>query len=137
MKRPGSKSVSVSSAERNYQNMTDPAGGTIPGLTGERNSRAPLGTERISQNGYHYVKIGEGDWKLKHHIVAEKKYGREIGEGERVVFKDKNRNNFHPDNIEILPLGKQSARRKLAQLIARRDEINSQIEELRKRIPGD
>lgn len=58
---------------------------------------------RTSANGYHYTRE-KGKWRLTHHIVAEEKIGRKIKKGERVYFKDKDRNNLDPDNIEVRPV---------------------------------
>lgn len=93
-------------------------------------AQASIGTERIAQNGYHYIKVAEGRWRLRHHIVAEDKYGRKVRENERVIFKDKDRDNFNPNNIEIVVKNKTNTAVALARLIARRDELNARIAEL-------
>jgi hypothetical protein len=64
-----------------------------------RGSGVPLGTENKSANGYMYVKTSTG-WRLKHHLIAEGMLGRPLN-GERVSFKDGNRENFHPSNILV------------------------------------
>ena len=90
-----------------------------------------VGSTRVSQNGYHYTKVAESKWRLTHHIVAEKRYGRKIREGERVTFKDKDRTNLKPDNIEIVSSkNKKSNAALLARLYAKRDDLNAQIAEL-------
>jgi hypothetical protein len=65
-----------------------------------RGQSAEVGTEKVSQNGYVYIKTEVG-WRLKHHLVAEEKLGRPIASDERVYFRDKNRQNFNPSNIAI------------------------------------
>jgi len=90
-----------------------------------------IGTTRISQNGYHYTKVAEGNWRLTHHIIAEEKYKRKIRQGERVCFKDKDRTNLNPENIEIITSkNKKSNAALLARLYARRDELNARIDYL-------
>lgn len=61
---------------------------------------AELGAETIAQNGYTWVKTEVG-WKYKHVLIAEEKLGRPLAADERVSFKDHNRNNFDPDNVEV------------------------------------
>lgn len=96
-----------------------------------RASSVPIGTIRVAQNNYQYTKVGEGNWRLTHHIIAEEKYGRKLREGERVCFKDKDRTNLDPDNIEIITSkSKKSNATVLARLYARRDELNARIAEL-------
>jgi hypothetical protein len=66
-----------------------------------RGYRSPVGTERIAPNGYTYVQTPKGQ-RLKHHIIAEKKFGRPINtDVERVIFIDLDRTNFDPDNIDV------------------------------------
>lgn len=65
-----------------------------------RGSEAEIGTEVETQNGYINVKTEDG-WRYKHAIIAEEKLGRPIEKGERVRFKDGNRRNFDPSNIEV------------------------------------
>lgn len=69
-----------------------------------KGKRAEVGDENVAVNGYHYVKTSTG-WKLKHHIVAADKLGRELTKTDRVSFKDGNRTNFHPDNIIVREAG--------------------------------
>ena len=99
-----------------------------------RGSKAEVGAERTSPNGYRYVKC-EGGWRLKHHLVAEKKLGRSITAEERVVFLDGDKTNFKPNNIDVREKGKSSIRRRKAYLEDRiremedeLDEINAQLE---------
>jgi len=67
-----------------------------------RGETSPLGYERIAQNGYHYVKTLDG-WRLKHHIIAEKSLGRPINtETERVLFINRDREDFDPANIMVV-----------------------------------
>lgn len=91
----------------------------------------PIGSTRVAQNNYHYTKVAEGKWRLTHHIIAETQYGRKIREGERVIFKDKDRTNLNSDNIEIVSSkNKKSNAALLARLYAKREDLNAQIAEL-------
>ena len=61
--------------------------------------RSEIGTEHIDPKGYTYVKIENPDiWKLKHHIIYEKHYGK-IEKGYCIIFADKNKSNFNIDNL--------------------------------------
>ena len=96
-----------------------------------RGGTSPVGAERVSANGYRYVKVSDGEWRLKHHIVAEKYVlGRPLKDDERVTFKDKDRKNLAPDNIVVVKKGTRSTSRRKAQLLARRAEIDAQLSEL-------
>jgi hypothetical protein len=65
-----------------------------------RGYRSELGEEKTSANGYVYVKTETG-WRLKHHLIAEKKLGRPLQPDERVYFVDNDRANFKVKNIEV------------------------------------
>ncbi len=67
---------------------------------------------------------------MTHHIIAEKKLGRPLRAGERARFKDKNRQNLDPNNIEVISAKTSSFRRKRAQLVARIEELQGQLAEL-------
>jgi DNA-binding transcriptional MerR regulator len=88
-----------------------------------RGSRAEVGTETVSQNGYRYRKVDDSTWRLVHHLLAEEKYGRPIKEYERVVFVDGDRTNLDPSNIEI-------RRKTVAQLRKRAERLEEQIKNL-------
>lgn len=85
-----------------------------------------LGSVRIAQNGYHYVKTADG-WKLKHHIIAEAQLGRPIKKTERVFFVDRDRTNFDPENIKVEEKKAVTKATTRARLEARRDEIEAQL----------
>jgi hypothetical protein len=98
-----------------------------------RGAAVPDGTRRVAPNGYHYIKVN-GSWRLYHHVVAEKNLGRSLKPDEGVYFKDKDRENFHPNNIVVrVKKGTSKAARrarleaKIAELQA---ELNSLNEEL-------
>lgn len=58
------------------------------------------GSERL-MNGYLAIKLDDGSWQYKHRILAEKKLGRPLSGNERVFFKDGDKTNLDPDNLEI------------------------------------
>ena len=59
----------------------------------------PVGTERISKDGYLEIKVAmPNKWKGKHRIIWEEHYG-EIPKGHVVIFKDQNIRNFDPGNL--------------------------------------
>ena len=95
-----------------------------------RGERHPLGFERVAQNGYHYIKTPQG-WKLRHHLVAEKKLGRPVDTMlERVVFKDRDRTNFDPENIEVIPKLGVTVEDKKLRLQERIDALQGELNEL-------
>lgn len=96
----------------------------------ETKTRAKIGDTRTSANGYHYTKMGEGEWILTHHLIAEKKYGRARRADERVVFKDKDRTNLAPDNIEYVTKGQVSKGKEAARLRSRITELQAQLDEI-------
>lgn len=91
-----------------------------------KGKNAKDGDTRVSPNGYHYTKQG-GKWRLTHHIVAEDMLGRTLRKDERVYFKDKNRSNRHPNNLEVKSTqnGKQQRIDKIRrQIMILQDELN-------------
>lgn len=65
-----------------------------------RGNSKPVGSEFTNANGYTYIKTETG-WEPKAKIVAEAKLGRPLRGDERAYFKDGNRHNLHPDNIDV------------------------------------
>jgi hypothetical protein len=90
-----------------------------------RGQASAVGEERLSPNGYWYVKTPQG-WRLKHHIIAEKALGREILKDEIVRFRDLDRTNLSPDNIEVIPKGLHSKAKRLATVEAKLEEWNKE-----------
>lgn len=89
------------------------------------------GTERFV-NGYVVVKQASGEWKYKHHILAEEKLGRLLESNERVCFKDGDRTNLDLSNIEIrwkLPAKRYQRQSHLRREIIRVQSTLRQLEE--------
>lgn len=62
----------------------------------------PVGSERISKDGYIEVKVAEPDkWRLKQRVVYEEAKG-EIPEGCPIIFLDGNKRNFDIDNLRCI-----------------------------------
>ena len=81
--------------------------GQVSGITAMRVQ--PVGTERVTKDGYVEVKVAEGlqerpnsNFRLKHHVVYENAYGP-IPHGCNVVFADGDKRNFDPDNLVAVP----------------------------------
>ncbi len=66
----------------------------------------PIGTERITKDGYIEVKIQEGkfqkNWKGKHILIWEQYHGRPVPPGYAVIFGDGNNRNFDPENLLLV-----------------------------------
>lgn len=68
-------------------------------------NRREIWEERISKNGYVYIKVMDGckndNWELKHRYIYKQHYG-EIPNGYNVMFADKNKRNFDIDNLILV-----------------------------------
>lgn len=61
-----------------------------------------VGSERIDEDGYTYIKIAEHTrWVLKHRHIYEQHYGK-LEPHMIVTFRDKNISNFEIDNLEAI-----------------------------------
>jgi len=95
-----------------------------------RGRAAQPGSTNVSANGYHYTRT-EDKWVLTHHLIAAKKLGHPIDTKKvQVFFIDGDKTNLDPDNVGIRPKHASSAQKRLAQLHARRQEIDAEIQEL-------
>lgn len=70
----------------------------------------PVGSERISKDGYVEVKVAEGlqskpncNFRFKHHIVWEEANGKPVPPSTMIVFADHDKRNFDPDNLVAVP----------------------------------
>lgn len=62
----------------------------------------PVGSERISKDGYIEVKVEEPNkWRLKQRVVYEEAKGK-IPEGCTIIFLDGNKRNFDIDNLRCI-----------------------------------
>lgn len=59
----------------------------------------------VNKDGYVRVKVpgvvGNGGWVLEHRVVMEQRLGRGLLPGENVHHIDGNKENNHPDNLEL------------------------------------
>lgn len=98
-----------------------------------RGQTVPVGSTRVSQNGYHYTKVeqdGKTAWRLTHHIIAERRLGRALRQDERVSFRNGKKSDLSPDNIVVSEKGTGSIRRRKAQLEARIAELQSELDSI-------
>jgi hypothetical protein len=75
---------------------------------GERNPNW-RGGRSVASNGYVLIRVGRSHhladvrgYAYEHRVVAEEKFQRRLMPGEQVHHKDENKENNHPDNLEIL-----------------------------------
>ena len=62
----------------------------------------PVGTERITEDGYTEIKVKDPNvWKLKHRLIYEEHYG-EIPNGYVVMFLDRDKSNFDINNLILI-----------------------------------
>ena len=62
----------------------------------------PVGSERISKDGYIEVKVAEPNkWRLKQRVVYKEAKGK-IPEGCTIIFLDGNKRNFDIDNLRCI-----------------------------------
>lgn len=98
-----------------------------------RGSRSEVGDTRVSKNGYHYTKTEE-KWELTHHLIAQEKLGRPLSADERAVFVDGDRTNLDPGNIDVRRKATASLRKKEANLVARIEEMQAELDAVRMQI---
>lgn len=100
--RPQSEWMPPESVERTRATRFRP--GQIP-----HNARdLPVGSERLTRDGYIEVKVAErpsgrgpshDNWVGKHRLAWERANGRKLADDEIVVFADGDRRNFDPGNL--------------------------------------
>lgn len=60
----------------------------------------PVGSTRISRDGYKYIKIADpNEWELYHRYLWEKAHEEKVKSDEVVIFADKDKSNFAIDNL--------------------------------------
>jgi len=67
------------------------------------------GAERIDEDGYTVVKVGNRNWQFKHRMLWEAANGP-IPDGYSLWFKDGNRQNITLDNLELIPFSERVLR---------------------------
>lgn len=99
---------------------------------------AAVGSTRRAQNGYSYTKVkneGPNQWRLTHHMIAEKNLGRPIDTSvERVVFVDGDRWNLKPENIKVVPKGQGPLTKRRADLEDRIRELKAQLDDVNQKL---
>ena len=63
----------------------------------------PLGSERITKDGYCEIKVSDTGrrWRPKHVLIYEKHHGK-VPEGSVVIFLDGDKRNFDIDNLHLV-----------------------------------
>lgn len=73
----------------------------------------PVGTEKLSSDGYVYVKIKNPDvWKQKHHVIWEQAHGK-IPEGKRLGFLNQNPEDIRLENLVLMSGGEAAVTARL------------------------
>lgn len=91
---PWNKGIKWDSGGRSHETRFKP--GQMP------HNHKPVGSERISKDGYVEIKVAEPKtWRGKHVIEWEKLHGPRP-KGHKVIFADGNRRNFSPDNLILV-----------------------------------
>lgn len=96
----------------------------------------PVGSERVSVDGYVEIKVAEPNkWKLKHRVVWEQAYGP-IPKDYCVTFKDRNPLNLELDNLMVIKRSQLSIMNKvgLYSEIPELTEVGAQVAELMNKI---
>ena len=62
----------------------------------------PIGSERVTKDGYIEIKIADSSkWKLKHRVIWEQENGK-VPHGYAIIFKDGNKLNIDIDNLMLV-----------------------------------
>lgn len=103
----------------------------------------PVGTERITKDGYIERKVSDTrtkkDWVPVHNIVWIRAHG-EIPKGHIVIFKNKNKMDFRLDNLELISRKENMIRNsvhtkyppEIRRVVQLRGALNRQIRKLEK-----
>ena len=93
----------------------------------------PEGTIRVAKNGYKYIKR-DGEWITVARYAMERHLGRKLEDDERVNYKDpKDKENLDISNLYITK-NKLNPKKRLAQLHARKESLEAEINQLEKEI---
>lgn len=101
----------------------------------------PVGSTRVSKNGYLYRKLAEGQWELEQRLLAEKKLERPLRPDEYVRLKPgADKSDPQMSDILIHAHGTSGLRKKIADLEAtikdKQDELTFLKAELHKKENG-
>jgi hypothetical protein len=101
---------------------------------GARLPPVPMGHRRKRPDGYIEVKVGTGvspsGYQLEHRLVAEKKYGRPIGEREQIHHINHIKHDNRPENLEILDPSSHALESN-AYGVSKRQQAREELERLR------
>lgn len=100
-----------------------------------RGQTANVGDTMINANGYHCTRLANG-WELTHRLIAAGKLGRPLGTDEFVTFKDGDKSNLDPGNIEVRKRNQGSLLKRKANLEARIEELQAQLARVEKELGG-
>lgn len=75
------------------------------------NNWRPIGSERITKDGYIEIKIAENKWRLKHRVIYEQHFGP-IPKNKNIIFADRNKRNLDIDNLLLITKGQLSVMNK-------------------------
>ena len=87
------------------------AGRFKPGQLPRNAADLPIGTERVTRDGYVEVKVADrpsgernahDNWVPKHRLVWEREHGRPQPKGTKVIFCDGDRRNIDPGNLLLV-----------------------------------
>ena len=59
---------------------------------------SPIGTERLSADGYYQIKVSKDKWILKQRLIYQEAYG-DLKDDEEVIFLDGDKSNFELSNL--------------------------------------
>lgn len=94
-----------------------------------RGRESEVGSTRVAPNGYHYTRTDK-KWELTHKLVAETTLGRSLHTDERCRFRDRDRTNLKPDNIEVYKTKTRTVGKRRAVLQARIEELQAELADL-------
>jgi len=94
-----------------------------------RGSKSKEGDTRVAANGYHYTR-GTTKWRLTHHIIVEQGLGRSLRANERVYFRDGDRTNLAPNNLDIRVVKPKTKAAKRAEIEAKIDDLKDRLDDL-------
>lgn len=96
-----------------------------------RGKPSPVGTVTVNVNGYSQTKTEDRGWVGTHTLVLEARLGRLLRGDERAIFKDGNKRNLTPENIELSKNSSmKSIKARIAKLQAEVDDRLAMIKDL-------